>query len=136
MTDFSNVDICDGGRNKDGVRLLRGEVTSANLLGFEVGTTGYCGGDASHGGRTFFRIFDEGGTSMRATSDDDDLRVELGGDCELDTIIVALKSIALILEASAHLGTASPSRINALMKAQTRTYLDGPICQCFAEILG
>lgn len=124
MKDFSMVEVYEGGCNKDGVWLLRGTVTSANVLGFEAGTTGYRGGDAGHGGRTFFRIFDEGATAMRATSDGDTLSVELAGDCELDTIIVALRAIALILEASVRGGTVCSEQINALMKAELENTLE------------
>ena len=35
------------------------DVVSANILQVEAGTTGYKGGDTSHGGRTYFRISDE-----------------------------------------------------------------------------
>ena len=41
------------------------EVTSANILTVEAGTTGYCGGDSGHGSRTYLRIKDDGGTDMR-----------------------------------------------------------------------
>ena len=40
------------------------DVVSANILEVEVGTTGYMGGDTGHGGRTYFRIKDEGGTDI------------------------------------------------------------------------
>ena len=56
------------------------DVVSANILQVEAGTTGYKGGDTGHGGRTYFRISDE------------------GGDCELETMIRALKFITKVLE--------------------------------------
>ena len=59
------------------------DVVSANILQVEAGTTGYKGGDTGHGGRTYFRISDE---------------VTLGGDCELETMIRALKFITKVLE--------------------------------------
>lgn len=40
------------------------DVVSANILEVEAGTTGYMGGDTGHGGRTYFRIKDEGGTDI------------------------------------------------------------------------
>jgi hypothetical protein len=36
------------------------EVISCNILQVEAGTNGYQGGDSGHGGRTYFRIKDEG----------------------------------------------------------------------------
>ena len=40
------------------------DVVSANILEVEAGTTGFMGGDTGHGGRTYFRIQDEGSTDM------------------------------------------------------------------------
>lgn len=124
---YHNVEVHECGC-KDGVWLIGGEVMSANLLGFEAGTTGYRGGDSGHGGRTFFRIFDLGDTAMRATTDRDGgaLSVELGGDCELDTIVAALRSIALILEASASGGTkcTGAEQIRALMDGEDEGTLE------------
>ena len=70
----------------------------------EAGTTGYRGGDTGHGGRTYFRIKDEGGTDMGIHvmrdrfGDAEGFEVVLGGDCELETIIRALKFITKVLE--------------------------------------
>ncbi len=79
------------------------EVISANLLEVEAGTTGYMGGDTGHGGRTYFRIEDSGGTDMNVHTYTDKygstgFEVFLGGDCELETIIRALKFITKVLE--------------------------------------
>lgn len=79
------------------------EVISCNLLEVEAGTTGYMGGDSGHGGRTYFRIEDEGATDMEAHTTVDrygcsKFEVILGGDCELETIIRALKFITRVLE--------------------------------------
>ena len=41
------------------------DVVSANILEVEAGTTGFMGGDTGHGGRTYFRIQDEGSTDMK-----------------------------------------------------------------------
>ena len=41
------------------------DVVSANILQVEAGTTGYKGGDTGHGGRTYFRIEDEGCTDIQ-----------------------------------------------------------------------
>lgn len=105
--EFGDVEVFEAGTTKDGVRLIGGTVSSANIIGFEAGTTGYRGGDSGHGGRTVFRIFDISSSDIRAITSDRGgaLSVELGGDCELKTIIVALRAIALILEASTNGGT-------------------------------
>ena len=78
-------------------------MVSANILQVEAGTTGYKGGDSGHGGRTYFRISNEGGTDIHVTpfmdkSDCNGFEVTLGGDCELETIIRALKFITKVLE--------------------------------------
>ena len=47
------------------IRTAITQITSANILTVEVGTTGYCGGDSGHGGRTYLRITDDSCTDMR-----------------------------------------------------------------------
>lgn len=79
------------------------EIVSANNLQVEAGTTGFMGGDTGHGGRTYFRISDEGGTDIHVTPFIDKygcngFEVTLGGDCELETMIRALKFILKVLE--------------------------------------
>lgn len=74
------------------------EVVSCNILEVEAGTTGYRGGDAGHGGRTYFRIEDDGGTYMKIKPGCGGFEVTLGGDSELDTMIRALKFITTVLE--------------------------------------
>ena len=80
------------------------EIVSANMLSVEAGTTGYQGGDTGHGGRTYFSIRDDGGTDIvvRTATDrygrSEGFEVELGGDTELSTIIMALKFIVRVLE--------------------------------------
>ena len=98
------------------------DVVSANILQVEAGTTGYKGGDTGHGGRTYFRISDEastditghGGRTYFRISDEastdihvtpfmdrfgcNGFEVTLGGDCELETMIRALKFITKVLE--------------------------------------
>ena len=44
------------------------DVISCNLLEVEAGTTGYMGGDTGHGGRSYFRIKDNGGTDMEVNT--------------------------------------------------------------------
>lgn len=79
------------------------EIISANILEVEAGTTGYRGGDSGHGGRTYFRISDCGSTDMEIRTCVDrhgcnSFEVFLGGDCELETTIRALKFITKVLE--------------------------------------
>lgn len=79
------------------------DVVSCNILEVEAGTNGYQGGDTGHGGRTYFRIKDQGGTDMTVRSytthyDGSEFEVVLGGDCELETMIRALKFIVKVLE--------------------------------------
>lgn len=79
------------------------EVVSANILKVEAGTNGYQGGDTGHGSRTYFRITNEGGTDMSVKPIGDrygfdGFEVTLGGDCELETMIRALKFITKVLE--------------------------------------
>lgn len=78
------------------------EIYSANMLEVEAGTTGRRGGDGGHGGRTYFRVEDLGCTDMetRITHgvDGTGFEVILGGDCEMRTIITALKFIVQVLE--------------------------------------
>lgn len=84
------------------------EIESCNILEVEAGTTGYRGGDTGHGGRTYFRIQNEAGTDMEIhsysdrynyyVSDECGVEVALGGDCELETMIQALKFIVKVLE--------------------------------------
>ena len=79
------------------------DVISANILEVEAGTTGYMGGDSGHGVRSYFRISDCGSTDMEVHTFVDKhgcngFEVFLGGDCELETTIRALKFITKVLE--------------------------------------
>ena len=80
------------------------EITSCNVLEVEVGTTGYMGGDTGHGGRTYLRIKDLGGTDMSVNAPTDiygdcgEVEIMFGGDTELATLIEALKWTISILE--------------------------------------
>ena len=91
--------LCDGTE----LTTYSRDIYDCNVLSVEAGTTGYCGGDSGHGGRTYFRIKDEGGTDMHVVTHTDrfgcsEFEVLLGGDCELDTMIKALKFITKVLE--------------------------------------
>ena len=81
------------------------DVISANILEVEAGTTGYKGGDTGHGGRTYFRIADAASTDIQVHPlgryADEGFEVILGGDCELETMIRALKFITQVLEEEA-----------------------------------
>lgn len=83
------------------------DVVSCNILEVEAGTTGYCGGDTGHGGRTYFSIKDAACTDMDVRvmrdrfGDCTGFEVCLGGDCELETMIRALKFITKVLEEEA-----------------------------------
>jgi hypothetical protein len=86
------------------------EFYSANMIKVEVGTTGFCDGDAGHGGRTYFSIIDLGCTAMSCqifdgrremnfdNFDNDGFGVVLGGDTELMTFLDALKFAVDVLE--------------------------------------
>ena len=78
------------------------EVISANLLEVEAGTNGYQGGDTGHGSRTYIRIENMGSTDIRVNplgrDGDEGFELFLGGDCELETTIRALKFITKALE--------------------------------------
>ena len=80
-------------------------ITLANILEVEAGTNGYQGGDAGHGGRTYFRIEDLGGTDMQSHNylkayGCKGFEVVFGGDSELNTIIDALEFIVKTLKQS------------------------------------
>ena len=91
----------------DGTRLttFTREVTGANMLEVEAGTNGFKGGNAEHGSRTYIRIRDLGGTDMFVktsrrpfSNNTESAEFILGGDCELETIIRALKFVVKVLE--------------------------------------
>jgi hypothetical protein len=96
--------ITEGTRRVNGIEIptYKREVMSANILKVEAGTNGYQGGDTGHGSRTYFRIEDECSTDIQVRPlgryGDEGVEVTLGGDCELETIIAALKFIIKVLE--------------------------------------
>lgn len=79
-------------------------IHNANILEVEAGTTGYRGGDSGHGGRTYFEIMNTAGTDLRVKTDADDwgdasrVKVTVGGDAELTTMIEALEFILQVLK--------------------------------------
>ena len=81
------------------------DVISCNILEAEAGTTGLRGGDTGHGGRTYLRIEDVGGSDItikpieaKPLRGNGGVEIILGGDCELETIIKALKFIIKALK--------------------------------------
>jgi hypothetical protein len=99
--------ITEKERNIDGtiITTYSRDIYNANVLEVEAGTNGYKGGDSGHGSRTYFRIENAGGTDIEARLigpyGTDGIEVSLGGDCELETIIMALKFITKMLDDSA-----------------------------------
>lgn len=77
-------------------------IYSSNVLEVEAGTNGFQGGDSGHGSRTYIRIEDMGSTDIRihplGRDGDEGFELFLGGDCELETMIRALKFITKALE--------------------------------------
>ncbi|OQB13577.1 MAG: hypothetical protein BWY15_01652 [Firmicutes bacterium ADurb.Bin193] len=96
--------ITEGTRRIGGIDVptYKREIVSANILEVEAGTNGYQGGDTGHGSRTYFRIENQGGTDIQVHPlgryGDEGFEVSLGGDYELETIIMALKFITKVLE--------------------------------------
>lgn len=79
-------------------------ILNANALEVEAGTTGYRGGDSGHGGRTYFKITDLASTDLCIESDADEwseasrVKITVGGDSELTTMIEALEFILQVLK--------------------------------------
>ena len=77
----------------------------ANLLKVTVGTNCPNGGDSGHGGRTLFRLTNEGSTdiSVRVEGGElqsvDSVEIVLRGDTECETFIQALEYAVSVLRA-------------------------------------
>jgi|TARA_B100000315_G_C14575227_1_gene587598 hypothetical protein len=71
------------------------EIGCCSVLEVSVGTTGYCGGDSGHGGRTYIEITEICNTDIECywNNTHKKLTINLGGDSELDTIIEVLDFI-------------------------------------------
>ncbi|MBA7603812.1 hypothetical protein ES703_10930 [subsurface metagenome] len=89
------------------VRVYEKDIVNANILRVAAGTTGLKGGDSGHGGRTYIEIEDKGNTDIKFKVINDGtgcfgsfLRIELGGDAELETIIEGLEFIVETLKAN------------------------------------
>ncbi len=78
-------------------------ITKMNLLTVQVGTNCPQGGNYSHGGRTVFRIIDDGATSLRVRIDGQEeqrpakVELVLGGDHEAESFVEALEFAARVL---------------------------------------
>lgn len=123
------------------VNTIRGELASANIMEFSVGTTGACGGDAGHGGRTFIRMDFRNSDAFKVVAFEPGVvEIALGGDCELQTLTGALEFMSLVL-ANSEGGTISDDAAFKLAKnANARAidmrvgmYLDDPLCSCFLK---
>ena len=90
-------------------KVYRKEITTynranygANILEVEAGANGFQGGVSGHGSRAYIRIEDMGSTDIRVNplgrDGDEGFELFLGGDCELETMIRALKFITKALE--------------------------------------
>lgn len=80
------------------------EIPGFNIIEVEVGTTGDCGGDTGHGGRTYLRIEDLSSTDIETnilldkSGYEVGFEVKLGGDSELCTLIQALEFALEVLK--------------------------------------
>jgi hypothetical protein len=79
------------------------KVLHGNCFEFEVGTTGMRGGDAGHGGRTFFRIGAE--SYLEVDAQPGGVTLIAQGDWELDDMIEGLRFAVEVLEQSREEGT-------------------------------
>lgn len=75
-----------------------------NILAVTAGTTGHCGGDSGHGGRTYLKLEDHGSTDLMVRIDGQggfeeciSVELRLGGDHELDTLLHCLEFAVKVL---------------------------------------
>lgn len=78
-------------------------IENGNVLGVEVGTNGYWGGDSDQGSRSYVRIENLSGTDLRARTllDRDGscgVEIILGGDSALDSFIEAVEFVLKTLK--------------------------------------
>jgi len=81
------------------------DLSFSNCLGIVAGTNCPKGGDSGHGGRTYLRIENLGGTDMSVKLDKsgqftqvEAIEIVLSGDSECETLIDALKFALRTLE--------------------------------------
>ena len=99
-------EITSGTRHLHGVDVptFKIVIESANIIEVEAGSTGLRGGDRGHGGRTYFRVKNIGGTDMWSqvfgVNNENGFEVRLCGDIELMTMIETLEFITQALKDS------------------------------------
>lgn len=77
-----------------GFRLYKKEIFDACVIRVKAGTTGYQGGDAGHGGRTWIKIEDWGGADIHFNAEHEkSLIITIYGDAELNVMIKGLEWI-------------------------------------------
>lgn len=112
-----------GEKKVNGIRvpICGGRYVSCNILGVEVGTTGFCGGDSGHGSRTYLSFTNDisalekqigkyASTDMRVVIDGEmhtpkSVELLFGGDCELTTLIQSLEFALKTLKEQANVKT-------------------------------
>lgn len=101
-----------GEKKVNGIRvpICGGRYVSCNILGVEVGTTGFCGGDSGHGSRTYLSFTNDASTDMHAVIDGEmhtpkSVELLFGGDCELTTLIQSLEFALKTLKEQANVKT-------------------------------
>ena len=101
------------------VKIYSEEFTSANILQVQAGTNCPQGGDTGHGGRTIFRLIDQGSTDIRVKIDGrainikNSIEITLGGDCEHFTFTEALE-FALKVYRQQYFENSSNSKLEAI----------------------
>ncbi len=88
------------------VEVVTKEITSANILKVSVGTNCPQGGDAGHGGRTYFKLEEKAGGSIAVKINGKNfdlcnggqLEIILSGDTECETFLESLRFAVDILE--------------------------------------
>lgn len=95
MASFNDISMC--------TRKDHASIQSCNCLDVDVATTGYCGGDSGHGGRTYLKLMDADCSDIDFRVSEDkygrkSVEMMLGGDTELETFIEALRWAADSLE--------------------------------------
>jgi hypothetical protein len=80
-------------------------INALNIISVTVGTTGYCGGDSGHGGRTYLKLEDLGSTDLQVRvnnsgtfAETSSVEIRLGGDSELSTFIQGLEFALKVLK--------------------------------------
>jgi len=86
MVEYGSNEPVKGQVEIDGAKIetFAQEIVSANIITVEVGTTGHCGGDSGHGGRTYLRIKDEASTDMRVKTEGFSVDEQLYNEVEIN----------------------------------------------------